>query len=103
MFTDLNIEWPMRDLTAQAQVRSGKITGPASYETGGEAVDLLEDLGLSQIWWWAPMVFTNGTLVISAIYDAVTNKVKYFDAAGTEVANATDLSTYTATFFCTGK
>lgn len=102
-FTDLNIDFPMRDLTAQAQVRTGKITGPASYPTGGEAVDLLEDLGLSQVWWWAPMVFTNGTAVILAIYDVVTSKVKYFDMAGAEIADATDLSAYTSTFFATGK
>lgn len=101
-FTNLNVDWPMRDLTAQAKVASGKITGPASYVTGGDPVTLA-DLGLSEVWYWAPMVLTNGTLVILAIYDVVNAKIKYFAMAGTQIANATDLSAYTTTFFVTGK
>lgn len=101
-FTNLNTNWPMRDLTAQGQIRSGSYTGPASYPTGGETVDLNE-IGFSEVWWWAPMVFTNGTVVILAIYDAANSKLKFFDMAGAEIANATDLSTYTSTFFATGK
>lgn len=102
-FTDLNVDWPMRDLTAEAKVRSGKITGPASYTTGGEAVSLEDDLGLSEVWYWAPMILTNGTVVILGIYDVVNSKLKYFDMAGAQIANATDLSLYTTTFFVTGK
>lgn len=100
-FTDLNIAWPMRDLTAQGQVRSGQYTGPALYVSGGVEVDL-EEIGLSEVWWWAPMVFTNGTVIIIAIYDAVNSKLKFFDMTGAEMG-AVDLSTYTSTFFVTGK
>lgn len=100
-FTNLNTAWPMRDLLAQAKVASGQYTGPALYTPGGEAVDL-SAIGLSEVWYWAPMVFTNGTVIIMAIYDATANTLKFFDMTGAEMG-AVDLSTYTSTFFVTGK
>lgn len=100
-FTDLNIEWPMRDLTAQAKVASGKGTGPELYVVGGEAI-VLADLGLSEVWWFSPIVAYNGTDVLLARYNATTNKLQWFDMAGAE-SGAVDLSLYTYTFFVTGK
>jgi len=47
-FLNLNVAWPMRDLTAQAKVASGQGLGPGSYVTGGEAITLAE-IGLSVV------------------------------------------------------
>lgn len=102
MFTMTLTRFPFRDRTAEAKIASGDGTGPASYATGGEAVTLA-DIGLSEVWWWAPIIATNGTVILVAIYDATNAKLKWFDMAGAEVANATNLSAYTYTFFVTGK
>jgi hypothetical protein len=102
MFTNLNVAWPMRDLTAQAKIASGQGAGPASYETGGEAVTLA-DLGLSEVWWFSPIVAYNGTVVLIARYDPTTNKLIWFDLTGAEVSALEDLSLYTYEFFATGK
>lgn len=95
--------YPFVDLTAQAQVRSGKLTGPASYPTGGVVVDIPNELKMSEVWFFICTPPTNGTVVIEAVYDFAADKLKFFDMAGAEIANTTDLSLYTARFFCTGK
>lgn len=100
-FSNLNVAWPMRDLTAQAKIASGQAVGP-TYATGGEAV-VLADLGLSEVWWWAPAIATNGTATLLVVYNPTTNKLMWFDMAGVEVTALTDLAAYTYTFFVTGK
>ena len=101
-FTNLNVAWPMRDLTAQAKIASGQGAGPSSYPTGGEVITLA-DLGLSEVWWWGPIVAYNGTDVLIARYNPTTTKLMWFDLAGAEVTDATNLLLYTYTFFVTGK
>ena len=46
---------------------------------------------------------TNGTVILQTEYDYVNNKLKWFDMAGVQIANAVDLSTYTCRIFVTGK
>lgn len=79
----------------------GTYTGPASYATGGDPCTP-GDLGLGKV----HVIFfehaSNGTVILLARYDATTEKVKWFDLAGAEVANATALSAYTARFEAIG-
>lgn len=101
-FTNLNTAWPMRDLTAQAKVATGQGAGPASYATGGESITLSE-IGLSEVWYWPAIVASTGAATLVAWYNPTTTKLLWFDMAGAEVANGTNLSAYTYTFFITGK
>lgn len=95
--------YPFCDLTAQMQVRSGQLTGPNPYATGGDPVNVGDDLKLSEVFLFLVEPPSNGTVIRLVKYDYATNKLKWFDLAGNEIANGTDLSTYTARFLCTGK
>lgn len=79
----------------------GVYTGPAAYATGGDPF-LPSDIKLGQIHFidFAPP--SNGSVILSAVYDYVNQKVKWFAAAGTESANAADLSAYTTRFEAIG-
>lgn len=84
---------PRHDRSADRQRKTIKFTGPASYLTGGDPVTGAE-LGMSVVHVWLGNVVSNGTVILLAYYDAANKKLKYFDLAGAEVANATNLSTY---------
>lgn len=86
---------PLRDRTADRMRATFKFTGPASYLTGGDAINPGAELGISQIHAWLGTTVTNGTVILLTHYDAAAKKLKYFDLAGAEVANGTNLSTYT--------
>jgi hypothetical protein len=54
--------------------------------------------------------FTNGTVIIFGVWTPTTDgynvnagTIKYYDMAGVEVANATDLSTYSSLFEAIGR
>jgi hypothetical protein len=79
----------------------GIYTGPASYATGGESI-LAGALKLGQVHLVLFEPASNGTVIILLKYDYTNSKVKAFDMAGAEIANATDLSTYTARFEAIG-
>lgn len=89
------------DLRSTKRVISGVYTGPASYPTGGDAL-LPAEVKLGQLHFFAIENPSNGTVILLAKYDYTNQKVKWFDVAGTEVANATDLSTYSARFEAVG-
>lgn len=89
------------DTRSTKQIRSGVLTGPASYVTGGDPVTP-NDLKLGQIHFLDFDNPTNGTVVIVAQYDYTNQKVKYFDYAGNEIAQGTNLSTYTVRFEAVG-
>jgi hypothetical protein len=55
-----------------------------TYATGGIAVSP-SDVGLTQILWGEPVVFSTGHW---GFWDATNKKIKVFSAAGTELANA---------------
>ena len=95
--------YPFCDLTAQMQVRSGELTGPASYVAGGDPVNVGDDLKLSEVFLFLAEPPSNGTVIRLVRYDYAANTLKWFDMAGAEIAGGVDLSTYTARFFCTGK
>lgn len=69
-----------------------RVTGPTSYVTGGEAMDF----GLSNPEIVLADDATNGTDLRRVAYDYTNKKLKWFDYAGAEINNATNLSTYSA-------
>jgi hypothetical protein len=68
-------------------------TGPSSYVTGGDSLPPGSvKLGrIKKITFGNP---TNGTVILLVAFDYTNNLVKWFDLAGAEIANGTDLSTY---------
>ncbi len=88
---------------SNARIRKiGNYTGPASYLTGGDSFTAA-DVGMGRIEMLNLEVASNGAVVLLARYDYTAFKVKWFDLAGVEIANATALSTYTARFEAIGK
>lgn len=69
-----------------------RVTGPTSYVSGGEALDL----GLSRVEVVLADHPTNGTDLRLAVWDYTNSKLKWFDLAGAEIANGTNLSAYSA-------
>lgn len=84
---------PMHDKSADRLRKTIRFSGPASYATGGDPVTH-NDIGMGRVDVWLGNVVSNGTVVLLTFYDRTTSKLKYFDMAGAEVANATNLSTY---------
>jgi hypothetical protein len=68
------------------------ITGPTSYATGGEALDL----GIGRVELVSPEFASNGTDLRYLRWDYANKKMKWFTEAGAEVSAATNLSTYSA-------
>lgn len=92
----------LQDASATRIRRIGMYTGPASYATGGDAFTPA-NIAMGKI---DAMLFehaSNGTVILLLRYDRTNQKVKWFDLAGVEIANATDLSTYVARFEAMGK
>ncbi len=94
-------QYRAEDVRSTKRVISGIYTGPASYVTGGDSFTPGE-VKLGQLHFLALEHPTNGTVILLARYDYTNLKVKWFDLAGAEVANGTDLSTYTARFEAVG-
>lgn len=69
-----------------------RVTGPASYATGGEALDF----GLSNVEVFLADHATNGTDLRIVNWDYANKKLKWFDLAGSEIAAAQNLSAYSA-------
>lgn len=89
--------------SSNARIRKiGNYTGPAAYVTGGDPFTAA-DVGMGRIEMLNFELGTNGTVVLLPRYDYANNKVKWFDLAGAEVANATALGAYTARFEAIGK
>jgi hypothetical protein len=92
MTIDLTVSPGQNTSTRKRQVAA--YTGPASYATGGDLLDpgqfrlgtLDAILGLS---------ISDGTTVHHGWYNVATGKIMWFVAAGTEVTNGTNLSTFT--------
>lgn len=89
------------DVRSTKRVISGVYTGPASYATGGDAL-LPNEVKLGQIHYFDTEPPTNGTDLRLARYDYTNQKVKWFDLAGAEIANGTDLSAYSCRFEAVG-
>ena len=80
----------------------GQLTGSSSYATGGDSLPA-QALGMARVDALLPQTFTNGSVIILAHYVSSSGLLKFFDMAGAEIANTTDLSTYTARFEAIGK
>ena len=89
------------DKSGSCSRRIGQYTGPNPYVTGGDSFTPGEvALGRIDI-----LLFeepSNGVVQKAILYDYTNQKVKWFDMAGTETANGTDLSAYTARFEAIG-
>lgn len=82
--------------------RVARWTGPTAYATGGEsATPASFGLGTIVVAQFAPA--SDGTTIRSVVWNPTTQKLQWFVAAGTEVPNATDLSTFTAQFEVIGQ
>src|SRR3990172_5879631 len=75
----------------------GQFTGPTSYATGGDPLTAAE-LGLGRVELLLCEPFTNGSVIILACYEVAAGTLKFYDMAGVEQANGTNLSTYDARF-----
>lgn len=88
--------------SSNARIRKvGLFTGPTSYATGGDSVTPAL-LGMGRVEALLMEPFTNGSVIIFARYVPADETVKFFDMAGVEIANLTNLSTYTARFEAIG-
>lgn len=92
----------LQDSSATRIRRIGIYTGPASYVTGGDSLTPA-NIAMGKI---DGMQFehpTNGTVILLVRYERVAQKVKWYDLAGAEIANGTNLSAYVSRFEAIGK
>jgi len=82
------------DLSSTCRRQVADYSGPASYATGGDAIDA-NLVRMAKIFAILNLTISNGTTVHHGWFNADTNKIMWFVAAGTQVTNATDLSTFT--------
>jgi len=80
----------------------GLLTASSSYATNGETLPA-QQFGMGKVDLLLLEPFSNGTVIRLAKYDVTNGKLKFFDMAGDEIANGTDLSAYTARFEAIGK
>lgn len=79
------------------------LTGDAAYPTGGYSI-IPGDLKLGVIEFFPVVVITDGTSVRTGVYNYTTQKLQFFvPNTNVEVANATDLSTFSARAEVIGK
>ena len=80
-----------------------KLTGPSSYATGGISHPA-KDFGLGVVDIVPEVILHSGTAVRLAVYDYTNEKwVVYVPNTGAEVANGTDLSTFTGRAVALGR
>lgn len=90
------------DQSATCRRKTVVYTGPASYATGGDT-GLADALGWGKIFALLGGIISNGTLTYLLYWNASTSAVMIFDMAGAEVANATDLSTFSGSVEVVGQ
>lgn len=95
--------YAFRDRWNDALVRRATLTGPASYATGGIAIDNTNDFGWGETQ-SVSGVISNGTTYYGLYLDYTNQKIKVVDLAnGTEVAGATNLSAFSGVIVATGR
>jgi hypothetical protein len=99
--TDLT-QFRAEDASSTKRRVQGIYTGPASYATGGDPF-VAADIKLGQIDVLQLGHPVNATVVLVAEYDYTNFKVKWYDLAGNEIANATALSGYSTRFEAIGR
>ena len=92
-----------RDVAGIRRRYIGLYTGPASYTTGGESFTAQDvALGVMERISFDPPV--NATPALRVVdYDYTNSKVRWYDYAGAEIANGTDLSAFSCRFEAVGK
>ncbi len=80
--------------------QEGIYTAPV-YVSGGDPLAPAE-LKLGQLHFFNIEPLTNGSVIVLARYDYTNLKLKIFDMAGAEIANATDLTAYSGRFEAIG-
>ena len=75
--------------------RVGRLKGPASYVTGGELLDA-SALGLGKVVVVMVTVARSAVGLAYPAYDYATGRLLWYDQAGAQVANATNLAAYEA-------
>lgn len=89
--------FPQPDKTDSTQRRNLTYTGPASYATGGDSLPP-QSIGLGKIHAILGLVISNGTNVYWGYYNKTTQKILWYSATATEIANTTDLSGFIGAF-----
>lgn len=94
--------YPLRDKLNDRLTRHALLTGPASYTTGGVAIDNTGDFGwaetqalLGSLW--------NDTVIVHLWLDYANQTIVMIDAAGAQIANGVDLSGYTGQIVAFGR
>lgn len=92
------------DVSSTKRRQLGVYTGPSSYATGGDGFTPA-DVKLGQIDVLLFEVARNAahTTFYNVLYNKSTQKVMWLDYTGAEIANATDLSGFTARFEAIGQ
>lgn len=92
--TTANAVIPFHDKTANFIRRVFRWTGPASYPTGGEVINATNVFGIGTVNVVLGGFASNGTDLRIARWNPATSKMQWYDLAGAEIANGTDLSAY---------
>jgi hypothetical protein len=80
----------------------GRITGPSSYATGGEAVTM-QQIGMGRVEIFNAEPMRNGSTAVRIVaYDYTNQKIMWFTEAFVEVAAAVDLSSFSGRFEAVG-
>ena len=94
--------YPFRDRWNDCLVRRAQYTGPSSYVTGGDAIDNIDDFGWGETHTLVGTI-TDGTTQHHLYLNYATQRIMVFLAAGTQVTNGTNLSTFIGQIVATGK
>ena len=92
----------MYDKSGAKERRIVAYTGPASYATGGDTLPP-ESVGLGRIEALLGLTISDGTTLYWGYYNQTTEMILWYSATGTEVPNATNLSTFTGRFEAIGR
>ena len=90
------------DLSSTLRRQGVAYTGPASYATGGDTVDP-KQVRMGRVLYINGLSISNATAVLHGWYNVATGTIMWFVAAGTQVTNGTDLSTYIGQFEFVGR
>lgn len=94
--------FPIFDRTNATERRNLTYTGPSSYATGGDSLTP-QEISLSKIVAVVGALISNGTNIYWGYYNGTTEKLLWYSATGTEIANGTDLSGFTGAFEVIGR
>jgi hypothetical protein len=101
--TLVTTNYTLRDRWNDALVRRARLTGPASYATGGIAIDNDGDFGWGETHTLQGTIW-DGTTLYTLHLDFTNQKVVVVDtAAGTEIGNGTNLSAFYGQIVATGR